>query len=170
MPQQAMRLEHLVSQVRVRMTRDVAWIRVGGRELGDLRQGSQVSLPLWAAEKVWEAGLGEQVNGPIDLSRLSQLTFRERRSPVELVELPEKFYYNVTAALAGLRGKDLEARVLLESFRDIVSVRMTKLLNFAARGLDLSLIKNLTEEERELYLKVKAVIDGWMESLGLKVR
>ncbi|GBC71929.1 hypothetical protein HRbin02_01718 [Candidatus Calditenuaceae archaeon HR02] len=171
MPQGAARIEQLVSHVRVRLTRDIARLRVGGRELADLRQGSQVTLPIWAMEKLWELGLAEPVGGVIDLSKMTQILWRERRSPAELVELPENFYYNVIYALSSLRQKDPEShKTLLQAYRDIVSLRMAKLLAFALRGLDPSLIRNMVEEERELYLWVKGAVDSWIESIGLGVR
>lgn len=171
MPQPNPKLAQLVSQVRVRMVRDVAGLRVGGRELSDLRQGSQVSVPVWAAEAMRDEGLAEPIGGAIDLQKLTQLTWRERRSLVELVELPDKFYYNMLLALSSLRERESEAyRALLEAFRDIVSIRMSKLLGYASRGVDPSLIKNMVEEERELYLRVRAVIEEWLELIGLKVR
>jgi len=136
-----------------------------------LREGFQLNLPLWAAEKVWEEGLGEPVGGPIDLSRIMQLAWRERRSPVELVELPDKFYYLVSSMLVGLQGRDPAGyKTIVENLRDLVSLRIDKLLGFAARGVDPSLIKNMTEEEKQLYLRIKESVDSWIESLGLGVR
>lgn len=171
MPQHTARIEQLVSQVRVKLTRDIAWLKVGGRELADLRQGSQVTLPLWAMEKLWESGLAEPVGGVIDLSKMTQILWRERRSPVELVELPENFYYNAVSALTSLREKDPEShKTLLQAYRDIVSLRMAKLLAFALRGLDPSLIRNMAEEEKELYMRVKGAVESWIESIGLGVR
>ncbi|MEM0381457.1 MAG: hypothetical protein QXQ48_08060 [Nitrososphaerota archaeon] len=171
MPSDGGRIGQLVSHVRVRMTRDVARLRVGGRELVDLRQGSQLTLPLWAAERVWDEGLAEPIEGVIDLSKLTQLAWRERRSAVELVELTERFYYTAASALAGLRERDpVTYKAFLESYQDIVSIRLAKILGFAARRLDPSLIKNMTEEEKELYTHVRAVVESWLESIGLGVK
>ncbi len=168
MPQNTARIEQIVSQVRVKLTRDVARLRIGGRELADLRQGSQVTLPLWAMEKLWESGLAEPVGGVIDLPKLTQLLWRERRSPVELVELPERFYYSVASALAGQREKGADSyKALAQAYRDLVSLRMSKLLAFALRGLDPSLIRNMVDEERELYLRVREAVESWLESIGL---
>jgi hypothetical protein len=171
MPEHAARIEQIVSQVRVKLIKDVARLRVGGRELADLRQGSQITLPLWAMEKLWESGLAEPVGGVIDLPKLTQLLWRERKSPVELVELPERFYYSMASALAGQRDRDPEShKALLQAYRDLVSLRMSKLLSFALRGLDPSLIRNMVDEEKELYLRVREAVESWLESIGLGVR
>lgn len=169
MPQRDLPINQLISPVKVRMSKDVAKLRIGGRELEDLRQGSQISLPLWVAERLWEEGLAEPLGGMMDLSKLMQFVWRERRSPVELVELPEKFYYNASATLAKLRQTDAEAyKLFAQVFREIVSVRVKKVLEFAPQGLDPSLIKNMTEEERELYTRVRSVIEGWLVSVGVR--
>ncbi|MEM0481581.1 MAG: hypothetical protein QXM16_01660 [Nitrososphaerota archaeon] len=171
MPQHTTRIEQLVSQVRVKLNRDIARLRVGGRELADLRQGSQITLPLWAMEKLRESGLAEPVGGAIDLPKLTQILWRERRSPIELGELPERFYYSVASALAGQREMDPGSyKSLMQAYRDIVSIRMAKMLAFALRSLDPSLIRNMVEEERELYLRVREVVESWLESIGLGVR
>jgi DNA replication initiation complex subunit (GINS family) len=53
--------------------------------------------------------------------------------------------------------------------RDLVSLRLSKLLGYAAKGVEPELIQHMTEEERELYVRLRSLIKAWLQSLGLEV-
>ncbi|MEM0445582.1 MAG: hypothetical protein QXO86_03665 [Nitrososphaerota archaeon] len=164
-------IDQLISTVKVRISKDIAMLRVGGRDLGEIRQGSLMTLPLWVAEILWQEQLADPVGGGVDFPRLVQLTWRERKSPVELVELPEKFYYGAASQLTRLREVDAGAyKSFMEGYRDLVYLRLKKILEFAPQRLDPVLIKNMTDEERELYVRVRAEVESWLASVGLGVR
>jgi DNA replication initiation complex subunit (GINS family) len=54
-------------------------------------------------------------------------------------------------------------------FKDLVSLRLSKLIGYASKGVDPDLVQRMTDEERELYLRLRDVIGVWLSSLGLEV-
>ncbi len=156
-----------LSEYGVRITQDIAQLTVAGERYRDLQRGSQLSLPMWAAEILIDAGLAEPLEGRIDVQRMVQLLWRERRSLTELVELPPKIYHVLRLSMSKPSGVDPETIRLY--FKDLVSLRLSKLIGFAAKGVDPDLVQRLTDEERELYLRLRGVIGVWLSSLGLEV-
>jgi len=159
-----------LSEYGVRVTQDIAQLTVAGGRYRDLQRGSQLSLPMWAAEILIDAGLAEPLEGRIDVQRMVQLLWRERRSLTELVELPPKIYHVLRLSTSRPSGVDPETvKTVRLYFKDLVSLRLSKLIGYASKGVDPDLVQRMTDEERELYLRLRDVIGVWLSSLGLEV-
>jgi hypothetical protein len=159
-----------LSDYGVRITREIAHLTVAGMTFKDLERGSQITLPMWAAEVLIGAGIAEPIEGRLEVQRLAQLLWREKRSISELVNLPPKFYHALRHSFSSLSGADAESAKALRLYaRDLVSLRLSKLLGYAAKGVEPELIQHMTEEERELYVRLRSLIKAWLQSLGLEV-
>jgi hypothetical protein len=86
-----------LSDYGVRITREIAHLTVAGMTFKDLERGSQITLPMWAAEVLIGAGIAEPIEGRLEVQRLAQLLWREKRSISELVNLPPQVLPRVEA-------------------------------------------------------------------------
>ncbi|MDJ0274709.1 MAG: hypothetical protein QXO17_07810 [Nitrososphaerota archaeon] len=157
-------LDELVT-LRVRFTTDVQRIAFGGRRLEGIRAGSVLEVPAWVADVLGEARLAEVVD-EVGLQQLYQLLVRERRG-AEPVQLPEGFYPKVRRALS--RAQREEAQRIENVLRDVVNLRLSKLIPAALKSPDPEWIRNLTPEERLLFEDLKARIREFYSSV-LEVR
>lgn len=156
-------LDELVT-LRVRFTADVQRLAFGGRRLEGVRAGSVMEVPAWVADVLREARLAEVEE--VGLQQLYQLLVRERRG-AEPVQLPEGFYPRVRRAISSAPRE--EAQRVENVLRDVVNLRLSKLLPAALKSADPEWIRNLTPEERALFEDLKARIREFYSSV-LEVR
>jgi len=159
-------LGYLTSEVRVVIKKEVSRLSVASLSYEDLKPEAVLVLPRWAAEKLVASKIAEYQDRGIDRAVLAQLAWRERRSVSELAELPQGFYREASSLLRRLRETSPEqARETEARLRDIISVRCSKILSFAARGVQVERIRNLAPEEAALYADVRKELDGWVTAL-----
>jgi hypothetical protein len=138
-------LDGLVT-VRVRFTTDVQRLSFGGRRLEGIRAGSVMEVPAWVADVLRETRVAEVLE-ELGLQQLYQLLVREKRGQ-EPVQLPEGFYPKARRVLS---SAPKEERQRIENvLRDVVNLRLSKLLPAALKSADPEWIRNLTPEERAL--------------------
>jgi len=114
----------------------------------------------WAAAKLYEAGIVEYGDKVIDLKNLIQLEWKEKNNPGELQELPRYFYLMIREDVDKL---DQNIKNIIV---DIISLRLNKILGFASKRIDASLVENLTREEALLYETIRSLIDEWLKSVS----
>ncbi len=135
-----------LSTVKVRFTTDVQQLSFGGRKLEGVRAGSVVEVPAWVADVLRESRVAEVLE-ELGLRQFYQVLVREKRGQ-EPVQLPEGFYQRAKRVLS---SAPKEERQRIENvLRDVVNLRLSKLLPVALKSADPEWVKNLTPEERAL--------------------
>lgn len=146
--------------------KEVSRLSVASMTYDDLKPEMVLTLPRWAAERLVASKIAEYQDRGVDNVVLAQLSWRERRSVSELSGLPPGFYMEVQALLRRLReGPAAQAREAEARLRDIVSIRCSKILSLAARGVPVERIKNIAPEETGLYRAVRRELERWLSAL-----
>ena len=96
----------------------------------------------------------------LDLKTVLQLKWKERNEPGELQPLPAYFYLRARQELSKGDGE------ILQHLRDIYSLRLSKIMSFAAKRTPASMIENLTPEEEVLYENLLGIVNAWYEFMG----
>jgi len=157
-----------ISEVRVNITRDLQRLVIAGKVYEDLKPGETLTIPGWAADSLVKAGLAQYSDRTLDAALLAQIAWRERRSVAELTSLPSKFYSEARRLLRRLRETQPESVGIIErNIKDILSIRISKLLSYASKDIPIDRIKNISEEEAALYLNVKKLLDDWLQRVGM---
>ncbi len=144
-------IEGLVT-VRVRFTTDVQRLSFGGRRLEGIRAGTVMEVPAWVADVLRESRVAEVLE-ELGLQQLYQILVREKRGQ-EPVQLPEGFYPKAKRAL--MEATREERQRIENVLRDVVNLRLSKLLPAALKSADPEWIRNLTPEERALLEDLRA--------------
>ena len=154
------KLEYDNSEKKVILLKDVQKLVLPGQVFENLRRGMTLMISKWAAAKLYEAGIVEYGDKVIDLKNLIQLEWKEKNNPGELQELPRYFYLMIREDVDKL---DQNIKNIIV---DIISLRLNKILGFASKRIDESLVENLTREEALLYETIRSLIDEWLKSVS----
>ncbi|MEM4212172.1 MAG: hypothetical protein QXX16_03830 [Nitrososphaerota archaeon] len=161
-------LDYEISEVRVTIIRELQRLSVAGKTYENLKSGETLIIPYWAASTLVEAGIAQYSDRLLDSAIVAQLAWRERRSVTELTELPPKFYSEARRLIRRLRESQPEQIRMVEgNLKDIVSMRISKLLSYASKGIPINRIKNIVDEEISLYLEVKKLLEAWLHGLEI---
>lgn len=147
--------------VRVRFTTDVQQLSFGGRRLEGIRAGSVMEVPAWVADVLRESRVAEVLE-ELGLQQLYQILVREKRGQ-EPVQLPEGFYPKAKRVLS--KATREERQRIENVLRDVVNLRLSKLLPAALKSADPEWIRNLTPEERALLEDLKARVREFYASV-----
>lgn len=142
----------------VTMLKDVPRLVLPSGTLENIRAGANVRIHRWVAEKLFEKELAKPI-GMIDLKLILQARWREKSSQAELQPLPDYFYLK-------LRDELKNNQEIAPHLRDIYSLRLSKIMNFAAKRVPRSMVENLTVEERVLYDCLLSVVNAWYDFIG----
>ncbi|MCS7117313.1 MAG: hypothetical protein NZ957_00805 [Thaumarchaeota archaeon] len=154
-----------VARTRVKLTTDVARVEIAGRAYEGLRAGTVIEVPLWAADALVKSKVAEIVE-ELSVHQLRQISLRERRSQIEPVPLREDFYARVRYELKRARSSaNPEAPKLEEALRDVVVPRLYKVCVAAAKGTEPTWLGNLTPEERQLYVRVRELVNEFLSEV-----
>lgn len=168
-------------QVKVTITNPVEDLVIAGKDLTSVGKGQDVSLPLWAAEALIQGNIA--VNR--DELRLNYKDFEnilwKEQLETPLQKLPDDFYMlakELTRSFlekANKETRDLESVKKLSQFdtllRDIVCVRMSKIVKVALRGGDsLGVMSSLTDEETWLYQRLTKLLKTWEKGIVGRTR
>lgn len=156
-------LEYMNSAVRVTLLRDVPKISAGGKNLENMKRGSVISVWQWVGEKLVAEQLAEYVDKPISLQQLFQIEWRERNSPSELQELNKFFYCEVRRAIRDSGSEEMKRKVI-----DIITLRMMKIVQLAAKRVGGDFLRHLTPEELALYDRIFHTVSEWLDAVGGK--
>jgi DNA replication initiation complex subunit (GINS family) len=72
----------------------------------------------------------------------------------------QKHFY-VESLREGVRDDYVEKKL-----RDIVTMRLMKIVSIAAKRLDGEIVRRMTPEEEALYRAVYRVVDEWLRAIG----
>ncbi|MCX8187608.1 MAG: DNA replication complex GINS family protein [Nitrososphaeria archaeon] len=140
----------------VTMVRDLPKLSLPSGVFENIRAGANIRVHRWIAEKLVERELAKPVSGAMDLKLILQLRWREKSIQAELQPLPEYFYLKTGEALSG----DHE---IIPHLKDIYSLRLSKIMSFAAKRVPRSMVENLTAEEKILYDCLLGIVNAWYE-------
>ena len=150
------RLEYLNTMSRVMFTRDVQNLTIGGQVIEGAKKGDVIYVKRWIGEALVSLNLAEWVDKGINMQQLLQIEWKERNNLQDLQQLPKYFYIESLKAVEASN----DAR-MAEKVRDILKLRMAKIIQHATKGMRSDVVKKLTPEEEVLYSYVALIASGW---------
>ncbi|MCF8885501.1 MAG: hypothetical protein QW655_06585 [Nitrososphaerota archaeon] len=148
-------IEYENSEKKIVISKDTQRLTLPGQIYENLKKGTTLSIARWIIPKLVEAGLVEREEKSNDLMFLKQLEWKEKNNPRELQEVSRYFYLEMKQEYE----RDPQLKSIL---MDIISLRLHKIIGFAAKRIDPSLIQNLTREEEVLYQTIRSIVDEWL--------
>ncbi|MEM4274253.1 MAG: hypothetical protein QW420_07855 [Candidatus Caldarchaeum sp.] len=153
------RVENLHSMVKVMLTVDVPRLSYAGRSLEDLKKGTVLNVWRWVADVLVARRCAEYVSKQSLANQLLQIEWREKNNPGELQPLQKHFYVE-------LLREGVQDDYVVKKLRDILTMRMMKIVSIAAKRLDGEIVRRMTPEEEALYKAVYRVVDEWLKAIG----
>lgn len=150
-------IEYENSLEEVILLKDVQKLILPSGALEGLKAGSSLRVYHWVAEKLLEKELAKPAEDLLDVKTILQLRWREKSNPAELQPLPRYFYLKARK-LASEGGSEL-----MMHLRDIYSLRLAKIMGFAAKRIPVSMVRNLTAEEEVFYGQLLELVNAWHE-------
>ncbi|MGC8570148.1 DNA replication complex GINS family protein [Caldivirga sp.] len=148
--------------IKVIVNRDIPKVEVNGISFGGYSTGDLVTLPVPLVERLIRrryVSLTQQDLVTIDDVRRIHWT---EGKETELTKLDKLFY--VKARLSALSNGQGNSRELMIALRDLVSIRLKKVLNMMSvspSGLPQEIMDKLTIEEELLVKELTRVINPW---------
>ncbi len=124
--------------VRIVATRKIPEIKTPGLDVKEADEGTELTVNLWVAWELIEAGLARLSDGGISDGEWTQTHYRERVQPLgQPSPLPEDFYSRayVTFKQAEKSARDEASRTSGRTkgrYRDIVESRIAKIMRLAS--------------------------------------
>lgn len=138
----------------VTMVKDLSKLSLPSGVIENIKAGVNIRVPKWVAEKLVGRDLAKSASGAMDLKLILQLRWREKSNQAELQPLPEYFYLKIREGLG-------ENREIFPHLKDIYSLRLSKIMNLAAKRVPRSIVENLTAEEKILYECLVNIVNAW---------
>ena len=146
----------------VLVLKDIQKLNLPSGAVENLKAGSSLRVYHWVAERLFEKEIAKPAEDLLDMKTILQLRWKEKSEPAELQPLPSYFYLRVREAAS--RGDS----DLLPHLRDIFSLRLAKMMSFAAKRIPASMIENLTAEEKVFYEHLLSMVNAWYEFIEVK--
>ncbi len=168
----AISFEFVNKPVRLVATRKISRIETAGLIVEEVEAGGDLSINLWLAWELMEAGLARLADDGISGEEWTQIHYRERFQPIgQLSPLPDSFYSRVhlTFNREKKRGSNDPSRLsqldrMQGMFRDIIESRIVKIVRMASAEA-VSSSRSLQPEEAALYRDLQALISSWRKAL-----
>jgi hypothetical protein len=163
-------------QVKVTITNPAEDLVIAGKDLTSAGKGQDVSLPLWAAEALIEGNIAvTREDLKLGYKDFENILWKEQLE-TPLQKLPDEFYMLAKELKGSLLEKvnkatrDLESVRKLSQFdtllRDIVCIRMSKIVKIALRGGDSpGAASPMTDEEAWLYQRLTKLLKTWEKGI-----
>ena len=146
----------------VLVLKDIQKLNLPSGAVENLKAGSSLRVYHWVAERLFEKEIAKPAEDLLDMKTILQLRWKEKSEPAELQPLPSYFYLRVREAVS--RGDS----DLLPHLKDIFSLRLAKMMSFAAKRIPASMIENLTAEEKVFYEHLLSMVNAWYEFIEVK--
>jgi len=158
--------------VRIFTTRRIPAIETPGISIEETEEGREMTVHLWIAMELIEAGLARLVDEGVSSEEWTQIHYRERYQPLgQPSPLPDGFYDKAYLTfLREMRGapSDLVRSENLERlrgrFRDILESRIGKVTRLASAEVPAQ-TRGLQPEEASLYKDLFERISAWRRSM-----
>ncbi|TEU11926.1 DNA replication complex GINS family protein [Candidatus Bathyarchaeota archaeon] len=158
--------------VRIAATRKIPAIETPGIKIDETEAGGVLTVPVWVAFELVEAGLARLVDEGVSGEEWTQIHYRERFQPLgQPSPLPGSFYSKVyltflqeikRAKSGSVRAENLER--MRGRFRDIIESRIGKVTRLASAEVEAQ-TRNLQPEEAALYKELFRIISEWRRSM-----
>ena len=158
--------------VRITATRKIPAIETPGIKIDEIEAGGVLTVPVWVAFELVEAGLARLVDEGVSGEEWTQIHYRERFQPLgQPSPLPGSFYSKVyltflqeikRAKSGSVRAENLER--MRGRFRDIIESRIGKVTRLASAEVGAQ-TRNLQPEEAALYKELFRIISEWRRSM-----
>ncbi|MCK5318332.1 MAG: DNA replication complex GINS family protein [Anaerolineales bacterium] len=158
--------------VRIAATRKIPAIETPGIKIDETEAGGVLTVPVWVAFELVEAGLARLVDEGVSGEEWTQIHYRERFQPLgQPSPLPGSFYSKVyltflqeikRAKSGSVRAENLER--MRGRFRDIIESRIGKVTRLASAEVGAQ-TRNLQPEEAALYKELFRIISEWRRSM-----
>ncbi|PUA31190.1 MAG: hypothetical protein B9J98_07265 [Candidatus Terraquivivens tikiterensis] len=156
-------VEYMNSYCKVVLLRDVPRLEVMGTTIENLKQGNVLQLRKWVADKLVEMGVARFLELSVDTNYLSQLLWRERNNTADLQEVPKYFYMETRRLIEeASRVSKERAEEIRRRLMDIASLRLLKLLSYAAKRVRPATASRMTPEESLLFEQVIRLVNEWL--------
>jgi hypothetical protein len=172
---EALYLEFENMPVRIVATRKIPEIKTPGLDVKEAEAGMELTVNLWLAWELIEAGLARLSDGGVSDEEWTQIHFRERVQPLgQPTPLPDDFYsrayitFKQAMKTAGDEGRQAASGRMKGRYRDIVESRITKIMRLASAEAKAD-SRRFQSEEVVLYNKLHKIIERWrseMRELG----
>lgn len=155
-------MEYKNSLEEVILLKDIQKLILPSGVFSNLKAGSSLRIYHWVAKKLFEKELAKPAEDLLDIKTILQLRWKEKSNPAELQPLPRYFYLKVKR-LTSESGLEL-----LMHLKDIYSLRLAKIMSFAAKRIPVSMVRNLTVEEEVFYEQLLELVNTWHEFVEVK--
>lgn len=162
--------EYMHSKVRVHVLKDLPSIDVEGLKIGPYEKDSEVYIPRWLAIHLENKNIVKQSTEDTDVVAKLQTILWEEENERKLTQLDEDFFVSLRHFIKKLRveiteNPEPEKLALLEKIslliRDILSLRLQKIVKLAVTSTAVASIKGLTKEEVWLYENLRETLKEW---------
>lgn len=149
-------------------------IELVGLSIGPFEEGKDYNIRLWIAQELERDGVVKIKEGALDATKLYRIQWTERIQAVsQLSSLPEDFYPKLRRMIEDLRSASKTSPEKMREYEyaqnlslDIINCRLKKIISLASSSTQESLtLKNLTLEERDLYERIRRIINEWRSNI-----
>lgn len=161
----------LVSVVAIK---DHPKIDLVGFSIGPLKEGEEYEIRFWVARELEKDGIVNIRERALDTTKLYRTQWTERIQALgQLSSLPEDFYPRLRRMIEDLKISSKTSPEKLREYEyvqnlsvDIINCRLKKIISLASSSIqDGQTLKNLTIEERDLYEKIRRIVDEWRSKI-----
>lgn len=146
----------------VLVLKDVQKLNLPSGVIKNLKAGSSLRVYHWVAERLFDKEVAKPAEDVLDMKTILQLRWKEKSEPAKLQPLPSYFYLRVRRAISR-GGSDL-----IPHLKDIFSLRLAKMMSFAAKRIPVSMVENLTAEEKVFYEHLLSMVNAWYEFIEVR--
>lgn len=159
------------SSVKIIANRNCPEIKLAGLSVGPFEEGSEYETYYWVAAELEKSGMVHfREDENFGLAKLNKFQWTERvQTSGQISQLPEDFYPKLRRCLLDSKREATKAPERMLEYekarhltRDIVNSRLKKIVGIASAPAQTEqALKNFTREERFLYDRLHALINGW---------
>lgn len=149
--------------VKVIVNRDLPKIEVNELTFGGYSMGDLINVPVPLAEVLIRRGYASLTQQDlVTIDDIKRIHWMESKESSELTKLDKLFYIRVK--LSALSSGESNAKELLLTLRDLVSIRLRKIMamiGVSPSGLPKEVMDKLTIEEEVLVKELIKVVNPW---------
>jgi len=164
--------------VKLVATKKIPGIETAGLSIGETDVNKELTVNLWIARELIEAGLARFADGGIGGEEWTQIHYRERLLPIgQLSPLPSGFYSRAYLTFHRLEREAKNDATRMQNvnrlrgmFRDILESRINKIVRLASAEASTA-SRDLQPEEAFLFREVQGIVSAWrgeIKRLGVR--
>lgn len=162
---------NLVSVIAIK---DCPKIDLVGFSIGPFKEGKEYEIRFWVARELEKEGIVNIRERAIDAAKLYRTQWTERIQALgQLSSLPEGFYPMLRRMIEDLKISSKTSPEKLREYEyvqnlslDIINCRLKKIISLASSTIqDSQILKNLTVEEKDLYERVRRIVNEWRSKI-----